>query len=80
MLFLYTLYPFPFPTKFTKGSINPSRTAIRLSKRASAKKKASLNISRNSYPSSALGSLKQQHSQDPRGGARKGNNCRVTEF
>lgn len=49
--FLYNLYPLPFPTKFTKGSINPSRTAIRLSKIASAKKKATLNISQNSYPS-----------------------------
>lgn len=78
--FLYNLYPLPFPTKRTKGSINLSRIAIRLSKIARAKKEPSLNISRDRCPSSALGSLKQQHSQDPRGGERKGNNCSVTGF
>lgn len=46
--FLYNLYPLPFSTKLTKGSINPSRIAIGLSKIASAKKEASLDISRNS--------------------------------
>lgn len=78
--FKYNLYPLPFPTKLTKGSINPSRIAIRLSKIARAKKEPSLNISRDGCPSLALGSLKQQHSQDPRGGERKGNNYSVTGF
>lgn len=82
MLFFsqYNLYPLPFPTKLTKASINPSRIAVRLSKIARAKKEPSLDTSRNSRPSQALGSLRQQHSQDPRGGEREGQDCSVTEL
>lgn len=78
--FLNTIYiPFPFPPNH-KRKYKSSRIAIRLSKIARAKKEPSLNISRDGCPSLALGSLKQQHSQDPRGEERKGNNYSVTGF